>query len=185
MRRALLAAALALAPGLAQAGPEAEGAAAALANPVAALTLEALSATRERPLFSPARRLPPPPEAPPPAPPPPAAEAPAPPSPPAVALLGIVSDPDGARAIVRAEAGNGIQRLAVGDTIGGWQVAEIGRTELVLKLGEQVETIALFAPRAGKRTRTVVVPPAPMKVAPMKVAPVLRSTPKNFESDGL
>ena len=68
----------------------------ALANPVAALLLEQLSATRERPLFSPARRLPAPPEPEPP--PPPVAAAPEPRAPvPVLALFGIVADQDGAR----------------------------------------------------------------------------------------
>jgi general secretion pathway protein N len=158
-----------------------------LANPIAALSLEQLSATRERPLFSPARRMP---SAPTPAPPPPpVAVAPAPPPPaPSLALFGIVADEDGARALVRAGGSPEILRLRVGDTIESWTVAEIGRTEVVLRLGDRTETIGLFAvngrkgapaPAASARAPKVVPPPK------MAVAPVLRSTPKNFESDGL
>jgi general secretion pathway protein N len=164
-----------------------EGAKPALANPVVVLTLEQLSATRERPLFSPARRMP---SAPAPAPPPPpvaVAAAPPPPAP-SLALFGIVADEDGARALVRTGASNEILRLRVGDTVESWTVAEIGRTELVLRLGERRETVGLFAGTgrkgapspAGSARAPVVVPPPKMAVRP-----VLRSTPKNFESDGL
>ena len=151
----------------------------ALANPVAALLLEQLSATRERPLFSPARRLPAPPEPEPP--PPPVTAAPEPRAPvPVLALFGIVADKDGARAIVRTGASSGILRLRVGDTIEGWTVADIGRTGVTLRLGDRSESFGLFAGdrKAGAAPR--VVPPPKMAVAP-----VLRSTPKTFESDGL
>lgn len=178
--RAALLALLSIAPAYPS---HAEGPAApALANPVAALSLEQLWATRERPLFSPARRLPAAPE---PAPPPPpmAVAAPAPAPAPTLALFGIVADADGARAIVRAGGSNEILRLRVGDLVESWTVAEIGRTEVVLRLGERSETVGLFAPDSRKAPAR-----APVKVVPppkMAVAPVLRSTPKNGESDGL
>jgi general secretion pathway protein N len=155
---------------------------AALANPVAALSLEQLSATRERPLFSPARRIPTAPEPAPP--PPPVAVAPPAPAPaPTLALFGIVADEDGARAIVRTGTSNDILRLRVGDVVESWTVAEIGRTEVVLRLGERSETVGLFATDSRK-----VPARAPAKVVPpprMAVVPVQRSTPKNGESDGL
>jgi general secretion pathway protein N len=168
--------------------PAEDAARPSLANPIAALSLEQLSATRERPLFSPARRVPtaPPPPA---SPPPPVAETPAPPpSAPSLALFGIVADEDGARALVRTGASPEILRLRVGDTVESWTVAEIGRTELVLRLGDRTETIGLFAANGRKATPSPAASArAPMVVPPAKmaVAPVLRSTPKNFESDGL
>jgi hypothetical protein len=160
----------------------------ALANPLAALSLDDLSATRERPLFSPTRRLPA--EPPPAAPPPPVVAAPAPPAPvPTLALFGIIADAEGARAMVRTGASKDILRLRVGDTVESWTVARIGRTELVLQLGERTETVTLFAPNASQARPTAAAPgkPAAKVAAPpkMAVAPVLRSTPKNFESDGL
>jgi hypothetical protein len=158
-----------------------------LANPTAALSLEQLSATRQRPLFSSARRLP---TAPPPAsPPPPAAETPAPPAPaPSLALFGIVADEDGARALVRTGASPEILRLRVGDTVESWTVADIGRTEVVLRLRDRTETIGLFAVNGRKGTPSPAASARAAKVVPppkTAVAPVLRSTPKNFESDGL
>ena len=175
MMRRLALAALGLWPALHASQAHAE-AGAALANPVAALSLEQLSATRERPLFSPSRR--------PPAPPPQVAEAPPPPpaAPPTLTLFGIVGGPEGARAIVRTQAGSEVLRLRVGDTVQGWEVSDIARTELVLRLGDRVETVALFAP--GPR-KAAAPPTTAWKPPKMAVTPMLRSVPKNFESDGL
>ncbi len=110
-------------------------------SPLAAQPLDRLSATRERPLFSPTRRPPPPP--PPhvaaPAPPPP------PPPPPDVALFGIVMDGDEAHAVVRASPADKIMRVRVGDDIGGWKVAEIGGRRLVLSLDDRIATFMMFA----------------------------------------
>lgn len=174
-----------LAAGLAAPSRAADASEAGLANPLAVLSLEQLSATRERPLFSPARRLP---AAPVPAPAPPepvpVAAAPAPPQPaPALALLGIIADQDGARALVRTGASSEVLRLRLGDAVESWTVAEIGRTELVLQLGDRRETVGLFSSdrKSGLAARAQKVVPPPK----MAVAPVLRSTPKNFESDGL
>jgi len=123
-----------------QAGEGREGGA-ALPSPLAAQPLDRLSATRERPLFSPTRRPPPPP--PPdvaaPAPPPP------PPPPPDVALFGIVMDGDEAHAVVRASPADKIMRVRVGDDIGGWKVTEISGRRLVLSLDDRIATFMMFA----------------------------------------
>jgi len=125
-----------------------------LANPAAAQSLERLSATRERPLFSPSRR----PPAPPPAPVVQRSPPPAPPAAPSVDLFGIVKDADGARAVVRAGPNNKILRVRVGDDIGGWKVSHIEGRKLVLSLGERSSTYTLFgvksaAPNAGPAAR--------------------------------
>jgi general secretion pathway protein N len=163
----------------------------ALANPVAGLRLEELSATRERPLFAPSRRLPPPPAPPPEVavvePPIPVAP---PPPPPELALFGIVGDPEGARAIVRGGPSNEIRRLRIGDTIGEWVVAEIGPRNLLLRLGDRSAAFQLFS-AASTRTPTLI-PTAKQKGSP----PGLFSTPgrtplpprtagRSIESDGL
>ena len=83
----------------------------AVSNPVAAQSLDRLSTTLERPLFSPSRHPPAPP-------PPPAVEAAAPPapppSPPNLLLFGVVMDGEGARALIRASADKKIQRAQIG-----------------------------------------------------------------------
>ena len=50
----------------------------------------------------------------------------------------------------------------------------------MLRLGERSESFGLFAGDRKSGAAPKVVPPPKMAVAP-----VLRSTPKNFESDGL
>jgi hypothetical protein len=71
-----------------------------LANPVAALSLDRLSVTRERPLFSPSRRPPPPPPV------PIASAPPPPPPPPNLTLFGVVMDDEDARAVVQTGTGS-------------------------------------------------------------------------------
>ena len=112
-----------------------------LPSPLAAQPLDRLSATRERPLFSPTRR--PPPRPPPvvvaPEPPPP------PPPPPDVALFGIVMDGDEVHAVVRAGPAAKITRVRVGDDIGGWKVAQIDGRRLILSLDDRIATFMMFA----------------------------------------
>jgi hypothetical protein len=123
----------------------------ALASPLAGQPLERLSATRERPLFSPTRRPPPPP--PPvvhlPEPPPP------PPPPPDVALLGVVMDGDEARAVVRTSPAAKVMRVRIGDDIGGWIVRQIDGRQLVLSLDDRIETFTMFAGKSANDPRRV------------------------------
>ena len=127
--------------------PEGSERSAALPSPLAAQPLDRLSATRERPLFSPTRRsLPPPPVV---------AAAPEPPPPPApppnVALFGIVMDGDEARAVVRAGPAEKIRRVGIGDDIGGWKVAQIEDRRLVLALDGRIATFMMFAGNSAPR----------------------------------
>jgi hypothetical protein len=114
---------------------------AALSNPVAAQSLDQLSATLDRPLFSPTRHPPPPPP-----PPPPAVQVvapPPPPSPPNLVLFGVVIDGEGARAVVRAD--NKLLRAQVGDDIDGWKVSQIEGRKMVLSLDGRFATFTLFS----------------------------------------
>jgi len=116
--------------------------AAALANPLAAQSLEGLSGTRERPLFSPTRRPPPPPPTPTalaPAPPPP------PPAPPSVTLVGVVMDGMEARAVVRSGTTDPALRVQIGDKISGWTVSQIESRKLVLSLDGRLATFTMFS----------------------------------------
>jgi hypothetical protein len=111
----------------------------ALASPLAAQPIEQLSATRERPLFSPTRRPPTPPPvvqtAAPPRPPPP---------PPDVALFGVVMDGGEAHAIVRAGPAAKVVRVRIGDDVGGWKVSQIDERQLVLSLNGRSATFTMF-----------------------------------------
>ncbi len=139
-----------------QAGEGREGGAAP-PSPLAAQPLDRLSATRERPLFSPTRRPPPPP--------PPVVAAPEPPPlpppPPDVALFGIVMDGDEAHAVVRAGPAEKIMRVRIGDDIGGWKVAQIEGRRLVLSLDDRIATFMMFvgnsangAPRTDQESQS-------------------------------
>jgi hypothetical protein len=111
-----------------------------LANPLEAQPLDRLSATRDRPLFSPTRRPTPPPPPPPPEQPPVAVV----PQPPNLTLVGIVLDDEGARALIRSSATKA-DRVQIGDDIGGWKVAQIDGRRLVLSLDGRFATFTLFS----------------------------------------
>src|SRR6516165_5471219 len=117
-----------------------------LGNPLQALSLDRLSAARDRPLFSPDRRPPAPPPA------PVAAAPPAPAPPPDVTLLGIVVDGERARAIVRS-GGAKIERVQIGDHIGGWEVSQIEERRLLLSLNDRSATFTLFNRKAADKPR--------------------------------
>jgi general secretion pathway protein N len=128
--------------------PAQDSSSAALPNPVAAQSLERLSATVDRPLFSPSRRPPAPP-------PPPVARAPEPPAlpppPPDLVLSGIVMDGEGARAVVRVGAEKKNKRAQIGDDIGGWMVSQIEGRRLVLSRDGRFATFTLFSRQVDER----------------------------------
>ena len=110
-------------------------------NPVAALSLDQLSVTRERPLFSPSRRSSPPPVAaiirPPPVQPPP--------PPPTIELYGTIIDADQATAIIFFSANSQTQRVHIGDDVEGWKVEQIEERKLVLSQEERTAVFSMFA----------------------------------------
>ena len=130
------------------------------ANPLWDIPLSSLSETRERPLFSPARR--PPPPAAPAAPPAPVAIQPAAdPVPPPLVLLGVVSGPDGGGiAILQDQPGGIALRLRQGAVYQGWTLDRIGRREAQISLDGHVHVLAMPEP----------APPAP--------GPGVRRTPQ-------
>jgi hypothetical protein len=133
---------------------------AGLASPLAVHSLDRLSATRERPLFSPSRRAP--------APPPPIIRPPPPPpEPPNVTLVGIVMDAGEARAIVQSGPKNEVRRVRTGDDIGGWKVAQIESRRLVLKLDSRMATFSMFS---GHRKPAQPAPRAAARPAPRAAA---------------
>jgi len=148
LRAISVAAYVSLAAAPASAGDEApSGPVEAAVSPLAAQKLERLSATRERPLFSPTRRPPPPP--------PTVVQGPSPPPPPSpppdVALLGIVMDGEQARAVIRASPAEKMTRVTIGDDVGGWKVAQIeGRKLVLLSLDGRQATFVMFSGNAAK-----------------------------------
>jgi hypothetical protein len=153
-RHLSLAAALSL--GFWPPGAQAQQAPARLANPLAERSLDELSATRERPLFSASRRQAQPPQA-------LIAQQPdpAPAAPPAIALLGVVMQEGKAQAVVRLGATGKISRLKTGDDAGGWKVKTIEPRQLVLSLGDRTAAFDLFAAMPGPERASAVRPSAP------------------------
>jgi general secretion pathway protein N len=126
-----------------------------LDNPLAAHPIDEFSETRDRPLFSPTRRPPAPVlasvstiVAPPPPPLPP----------PSVVLLGVVSDGNGALAMIRG--GQKTIRARLGEEIEGWLVTQIEARRLVLSHDDRSVSFALFANTKGKNTVNQT-PPVP------------------------
>lgn len=115
-------------------------------NPLAALAKETLEGFREAPLFTPSRKRPKPPPAPVfeaarPAPPP---EPPAPEPAPELKLSGVAMGPEGAVAIVQEQGATRVERLRLGDQIGGWLVTGIDADRLKLTLDDREQMYRLF-----------------------------------------
>ena len=137
-----------------------------LGNPLQAQPLAKLLATRDRPLFSPNRRPPAPPPA-------PIAAAPPPPAPPPdVTLLGVVIDRERARAIVRSGSAK-IERVQIGDDIGGWKVSQIEGRRLLLALDGREAAFTLFGPARAARPDDPAAKAAdvPRQASPVAEAP--------------
>ena len=134
-------------------GPDAPG---AVGNPIAEVPFDRLSATRDRPLFSPSRRpavLPQPP--------PPAgpriehAPRPSPVQSPSVALFGIVVGAQGPRAFIGMGPTDPIVGVRPGDDVHGWMVTAITQRSLVLSRADLSATFMLFSPENASRVAHV------------------------------
>jgi type II secretory pathway component PulC len=143
------------------ANPASQAGEGSLPSPLAAQPLDHLSATREPP--------PPPPQV---------VAAPEPPPPPApppnVALFGIVMDGDEARAVVRAGPADKIRRVAIGDDIGGWKVAQIEAQRLVLALNGRIATFMMFTGNSAN-----AAPPADAQAPPAGRHAPAQTQPQN------
>ena len=129
-----------------------------LPNPLAAQSMEGLSATVDRPLFSPSRRAPAPP--------------------PNVVLVGIVMDGESARAVIRAGTEKKIMRARIGDDVGGWKVSQIEGRKLVLSRDDRLATFTLFNNRDGAQ-RAVNETAAPNALGRPENSPPQSETDQN------
>jgi general secretion pathway protein N len=116
-------------------------------NPLWGIPLTSLTATGERPIFSPARRRPAPP------PPPPVAAAPPPPQPTAaepeqipLRLLGTITSPRNAIAICFNQASSEVIRLRIGESHDGWTLRDVHAREAVFEKASARTTLALPSP---------------------------------------
>jgi general secretion pathway protein N len=116
-------------------------------NPLWGIPLKLLTATRERPIFSPSRRAPAPVVAGPPpvqavASPPP----PPPPERPRLTLIGAIAGADGGIAVILDEATRDIIRLRTGENHAGWVLRSVCGREATLEKDRETMLLALPAP---------------------------------------
>jgi hypothetical protein len=129
-------------------------------NPLWAIPLSSLSATRDRPLFTPSRR---PPALPAVAPPPVAVVAPPPPTEPErpqLTLVGAIVSDSGGIAIFIDQTTNEVVRLRTGDTHSGWKLRSVKGREAEFQRASETLTLAL-PPPGGLAPAAPPPPPAP------------------------
>jgi len=162
-------------------------------NPLWSVRVEDLSATRDRPVFSPSRRPPPVAivnAAPPPAPPPKAA---APVAPPTLTFFGTFESDEEVGAAIQAGASEKARIVRFGDYIDGWRVTGIDRHRLVLSLGERTAEFSVFvkeaigAPPTVRQELLAPEPMPPLAVEPMPppAATPMPPPPPPFRKDGV
>ncbi len=129
-------------------------------NPLSKIPLSALTATRDRPLFSLSRR--------PPAPaieanaePAQAPAAAAPPERPAVKLIGTILSPATSVVLLRDSATQAVTRLRVGEATSGWRVKTVSLRSVTLEKGEQSAILGLPQPRDTPGEQTALSSPRP------------------------
>ena len=149
------------------------------ANPLWAIPLSALSATRNRPLFTPSRRPPAPIVANAPA---PVAARPAPP-PPAVAerpnfvLVGTVAGENDSVAVFIDNSTRDAVRLRAGEGHSGWVLQSIDRRTATLQKGAQTETLELPKPGIAAQASAPVPPPVISPLPPPPAPPPQAGAP--------
>jgi general secretion pathway protein N len=140
-------------------------------NPLWAIPLRVLTATRERPLFSPSRRPPAPAVVAAPPPPRPAPTKPPEPDHPLLTIVGtIVSETDSIGVFID-QATNDVIRLHTGQDHDGWTLRAVQRRETIFEKDSRKATLAL--PTATQPTGSPAGPNPPMQTA----APVPAAAP--------
>ncbi len=139
------------------------------ANPLWAIPLAQLSATRDRPIFSPSRR--PPPAAVTPAEVPKVAVVPIPrePESPQLTLVGTVASDDEGFGIFLDQSTNAVFRLRVGEDYQGWKLRSVQGRETTLEKDQRVVPLALPQPSVGQEA--IEVPPPPENAKLFSVTP--------------
>jgi hypothetical protein len=144
------------------------------ANPLWAIPLSTLTATRERPLFSPSRRPPKPVVANAPAIPRPQPRPPVVAEHPDLILVGTVTGETQSVAVFIDPATHGTIRLRTGENHKGWTLRSVEAKSVTLHKGNTTETLALPLPSgtAGSKPIVSALPPAPPPPPPMAAQPV-------------
>lgn len=125
-------------------------------NPLWGIPLRVLTATRERPLFSPSRRPPAPPvAAAPPAPRPVAVAKPPEPDHPLLTIVGTIVGSSDAIGVFVEQASNNIIRLHTGQDHDGWVLRSVHGREAMFEKNERHATLALPVPGAPPAAPTL------------------------------
>jgi len=116
------------------------------ANPLWRIPLASLTATRDRPIFSPSRRPPivvqaAPVKSEPPPPPPPGA-----PSRPLLTLLGAIASDTDSIAIFMDDTTKAIVRMKVGESHAGWMLRSVAKRQATLEMARQVAVLVIPIP---------------------------------------
>jgi hypothetical protein len=127
------------------------------ANPLWAIPVAQLPNTRDRPIFSPSRRPPPPAVAPAAVPKVAAVAKPREPERPQVSLLGTIASDDEGFGIFLDQSTKAVFRLRVGEDYQGWKLRSVQGREAVLERDQEVVPLALPQPSAGQMA--IEVPP--------------------------
>jgi hypothetical protein len=148
------------------------------ANPLWAIPLLQLSATRERPLFAPSRRPPPPvvayqlASAPPPPP------KPAEPEKPRLSLVGTIAGGAEGIGVFLDSTTRAVLRLKMGETHEGWVLRAVRRREATLQNGSQVAVLTLPPPETNLPGSVSPPPPVGGGIrAPQVSTPMATTTP--------
>jgi general secretion pathway protein N len=116
------------------------------ANPLWRIPLASLTATRDRPIFSPSRRPPivvqaAPVKSEPPPPPPPGA-----PTRPLLTLLGAIASDTDSIAIFMDDTTKAIVRMKVGESHAGWMLRSVAKRQATLEMARQVAVLVIPIP---------------------------------------
>jgi hypothetical protein len=150
------------------------------ANPLWAIPLSALTATRTRPLFTPSRRPPAPVVASVPvAAPRPPAPPPAVPQHPNLMLVGTVASGNEGVAVFIDTTTRDTVRLRTGEGHSGWILQSVERSAATLQKGQQTETLALPRATAVAAPAPVVSPLPPPPPPPQSATPAPQNAPGN------
>jgi len=147
--------------------PRAERPADPTGNPLWAIPLSSLTATRERPIFLPSRRPPAPAVAG-----TPVVVAPAPPSPavepeqPPLILVGVIAGDQEGFGVFLDQASNNVLRLKTGQDHQGWVLISVKGREVTLEKNKRTVTMALPVPTFASLTDPVSMPAAAPAMLP-------------------
>lgn len=141
-------------------------------NPLWAIPVRDLAATRERPIFSPSRRPPPPVVAATPYVPPPPAVKPVEPERPQLELVGTVVNAREGFGIFVDQATNTVVRLRTGESHKGWILRSVQGREVTLETDRETAVLALPAHGAEQPgTPPAGIAPLPSVAEPMRTPP--------------